>query len=414
MMARYIRQSIDDPVIQAIAGDIREQAAKTKEPELACAWWWVKYHVHFVHHDKQICQMTGECNTSNYQMLVEPRALVRLRSMEGDCAVFTMLIDTLACALGYPVRIATIEADRRRPGEYSHVYGEAFLAGPQLWCPLDASHGTGPGWEVPARDIARKTEWDLDGNILADQRAPKPQRPANTVRDRQIPQEARSPASPGMAGAPEGEAMPYVRRTHRMSPGGAQLQGGWPTRRTVRPGGAIDVSTTVRGEPIHPIQSYVESVRGMGQDDGSIDFTPIDTSIPTGVDFPVDATPISSETFGTLPPSPVTLPTSTMIPTPTSSTPSSWATFLNSLTGGAATGVKIAQQLQGPSLVPGTNVLFNPVTGQYYNPATGQVVNAPGLPGSTSALGTSLMSSPLLLLGGLGLGVVLLMALAKR
>lgn len=173
-MAQMIRRSVADPLVARVAAEIREQAARTRAGLIPCLWWWVKLHVHFLHHDKQVCAMLGECGTSNYQMLIEPRALLRLRSMQGDCAVFTMLIVTLARRLGLQTRIATIAADRRRPGEYTHVYGEVYMPEAGLWCPMDASHGTGPGWEVPARDIARKTEWDLDGNIVRDSRPTAP------------------------------------------------------------------------------------------------------------------------------------------------------------------------------------------------------------------------------------------------
>ena len=170
-MAQMIRRSMRDPYVASVAREIRAQAAKTGAL-VPCLWWWVKLHVHFLHHDKQICAMLGECRTSNYQMLIEPRALLRLRSMEGDCAVFTMLVVTLARVLGLQTRIVTVAADARRPGEYTHVYGEVYLPEASLWCPMDASHGTGPGWEVPARDIQRKTEWDLDGNIVRDSKRP--------------------------------------------------------------------------------------------------------------------------------------------------------------------------------------------------------------------------------------------------
>jgi hypothetical protein len=184
-MAALIRQSASDSAVLSVTREIHQQAAGEPTPsnEVARAWWWVKNHVHFRHHDRQICEMLGECEgPGNYQLLIDPAALLRapihiqgygwLKSREGDCAVFTMLVLAILCALGYRrLRIVTVEADRRRPNEYTHVYGAAYLDDAGLWCPLDASHMDAPGEEVPAYDIARKTSWDLSGAMVADERA---------------------------------------------------------------------------------------------------------------------------------------------------------------------------------------------------------------------------------------------------
>lgn len=88
------------------------------------------------------------------------------------------------------------------------------------------------------------------------------------------------------------------------------------------------------------------------------------------------------------------------------------STFLSSLTGSAASAAKLYQTLQGPSLIPGTNAIYNPATGQYYNPTTGQVVN----PSGVSTLGLpSIDPNSLLLYGGLTVGAIFLLSmLGKR
>lgn len=175
-MGEFIGRGARDSRVLSVAAEIRRQAASEPTPtnEVMRTWWWVKTHARFKHHDRQICEMTGECDgPGNYQLLIEPAALLRLPRMEGDCAVFTMLVLAILRALGYAeLRIVTVQADRRRPDEYTHVYGAAYLEDCQLWCPLDASHMNAPGEAVPARDVARKTEWDLSGAVVADQKTP--------------------------------------------------------------------------------------------------------------------------------------------------------------------------------------------------------------------------------------------------
>jgi len=85
--------------------------------------------------------------------------------------------------------------------------------------------------------------------------------------------------------------------------------------------------------------------------------------------------------------------------------------FLNALTGSAAAGVKVAQAIQGPSLIPGTNAIYNPLTGQYYNPTTGQVVNPTGA--STLGLPT-IAPTTLLMYGGLAVGAFLLISMLGK
>ena len=87
------------------------------------------------------------------------------------------------------------------------------------------------------------------------------------------------------------------------------------------------------------------------------------------------------------------------------------SSFLNSITGSAAGAAKLYQTLQGPSLVAGTNAIYNPATGQYYNPTTGQVVN----PGGTSTLGLpNIDPTTLLLYGGLAVGAVFLLSMLGK
>jgi len=150
--------------------------------------------------------------------------------------------------------------------------------------------------------------------------------------------------------------------------------------------------------PLHPmVRAYLRR-RGMGQD--------------TSVNLPTDTfgggssyTDPSGNTYVTLP--------SDFSGSP-SSMPSALTSFLQSIPSLATTGLNIFQRVQGPSLVPGTQAIYNPSTGQYYNPSTGQVVYPTGQSvfGGFNAAGlTSYM--PVLLIGG-GLLVVALMFGGKR
>jgi hypothetical protein len=140
---------------------------------------------------------------------------------------------------------------------------------------------------------------------------------------------------------------------------------------------------------------YVRHVRGMGQD------------ATDGIDLGYGGTTDSSASIPTAP-----LPlTPTFSPAPTGPTASQdLAGIFNALTQGAKSGVQIYNATQSPSLIPGTNAIFNPATGQYYNPTTGQVVN----PFTGATLGTmtgSLLSSPYILMGGLLIGGLLLVSM---
>lgn len=166
--------------------------------------------------------------------------------------------------------------------------------------------------------------------------------------------------------------------------------------------GAVPISEAIA-------HRYIRRVRGMGQDDGSIDLgystAPVDTGMPLP---PVDvlsglpnAGAISTSSLGQ--------PLNNLKPSSPTTT-ADITQFLNALTKGAASGVQIYNATQTPALIAGTNAIYNPATGQYYNPSTGQVVNP--LTGNTLGTATgSLLSSPYILMGGLLIGGLLLVSM---
>jgi hypothetical protein len=152
----------------------------------------------------------------------------------------------------------------------------------------------------------------------------------------------------------------------------------------------------VRQGPRGPLANYVQAVRkgmagrGMGQDDDGSTFDIDTVTVPTNIQ---SLTPGAD--LGSLP--------STGSPATASNPAGSFnlGNFLTGLTSDAAGAAKIYNSLQTPSLIPGTNAI--------YNAATGQVVN----PGGTSTLGiptdlTQYMPQ-ILLFGGLALGAMLLL-----
>ena len=163
-MGEHIQNALNDPLIQRIAASACGNVGQV-DP-LSALWWWVKHAVQFRQDDSLILELFNE--RDHFELLISPPVLIRMKKPQGDCDDFTMLILALAACAGYRVRIVTVQCDRSRPNEYSHVYGEALID--RGWMPLDVSHGTYPGWEVPARDILRKTSWTLDGYVAHDER----------------------------------------------------------------------------------------------------------------------------------------------------------------------------------------------------------------------------------------------------
>lgn len=97
-------------------------------------------------------------------LLIAPAVLVRMKEPAEDCDGFTMLVAALLCCMGVDVAIASVAVDPRDPSRFSHVFPMAMFDGEVL--PLDASHGSYPGWMVPREHISRWQAWDLQGSPI--------------------------------------------------------------------------------------------------------------------------------------------------------------------------------------------------------------------------------------------------------
>jgi Transglutaminase-like superfamily len=167
-MCEHIRNAQSDPALQAIAQRLSANA-KTPAAQISSVWLWVKNHIKFLHDDVLTRVLFHEGD--HFELLISPPVMLRMKAPSGDCDDFTMLACALACAMGFQWGIVTLACDRKRPGEYSHVYGCAWLPNGIL-APLDCSHGKYPGWEVPSYDVQRKTVWNSDAQIVSDEAGP--------------------------------------------------------------------------------------------------------------------------------------------------------------------------------------------------------------------------------------------------
>jgi hypothetical protein len=162
MMCRYIAQGVEDPQVQAAARYAFDHfAAGSDRPDML-AWatfWYMKHCVRF-RQDEATMFRIGAAN--EFDLLIAPAVLVRMKDPAEDCDGFTMLSAAIATILGLPVFIATVAVSPSDPSRWSHVFPCALVNGRVV--PLDSSHGSGPGWMVPLDRIYRFQAWDLSAN----------------------------------------------------------------------------------------------------------------------------------------------------------------------------------------------------------------------------------------------------------
>lgn len=160
MMCEYIRNAAADPLVRSCADYAwRRFGVGSPDPSMK-AWgvfWWVKHCLKF-RQDEATMFRVGERDQQD--LLTSPEVLFRLKDPAEDCDGFTMAEAAMLTVLGVPLVIATVAADARDRGRWSHVFPMALINGSPL--PLDASHGSGPGWMVPPEHIYRFQAWDLD------------------------------------------------------------------------------------------------------------------------------------------------------------------------------------------------------------------------------------------------------------
>ena len=178
LMCRIIDRAAGDPVLKAAARDAVRRFKggllywlSRRDPFLhpgaiaESVWWWAKHVLKFVHHDGLIQVWFNE--RDQLQLLIGPDLLLRMEKPRGDCAIYTMLECAMLRALGVGFEIVTLAVNPNEPEIFSHVYPRAILPdGGRL--ALDASHGSYPGWHVPAEHTLRLQVFDERGNPVMD------------------------------------------------------------------------------------------------------------------------------------------------------------------------------------------------------------------------------------------------------
>lgn len=178
IMCQHIHASAKDPLISRYALEaVRQwrggaQFASTGQDALSdplaiaeSIWWWCKHSMTFVHHSKQILVWLGE--RDQLQLLIEPSVLVRMDEMEGDCAIYSMLICAMLECLGIDWELQTLATNPGQPEIYNHVFLRVVLPDGRR-ISFDCSHGKYPGWRVPENNVLRSQVWDESGNAVPD------------------------------------------------------------------------------------------------------------------------------------------------------------------------------------------------------------------------------------------------------
>lgn len=153
-MAELVKHSLSDPIIAAAWRDAWQKfGAIALGDEAACAWWYAKYLIKFVHHQELLRDWLFKFD--ELQLLISPEALLKMRWPKGDCAIFTCLIQALLSYRGIPWEAVTVAVSPMAPDLFTHVYAQAVRPdGARI--ALDASHGKYPGWEAPASRVFKK------------------------------------------------------------------------------------------------------------------------------------------------------------------------------------------------------------------------------------------------------------------
>jgi hypothetical protein len=169
LMCRYIKEAADDPVLKDAAGYVRNSYAGGRADPAMLAWgvfWFAKHNIKFVVDEAPLMRLERIVPGSGYaqqDLLIRPDVLIRMNPREGDCDDFTMMVCALLKCLGVPYSIITIACGADDPQRWSHVFPIALTPTPIA---VDASHGRGPGWMVPAEQTYRWQAWDENGEPI--------------------------------------------------------------------------------------------------------------------------------------------------------------------------------------------------------------------------------------------------------
>lgn len=164
LMIQYAAEDADSPEVRQAVEDARKQYPGVRGEEQI--WRYVRSRVRFVQDEVLASPFQRWYSDYIVETLIRPRDLLSLPVpvAKGDCDDYSMLVASMALAMGYKnVRYVTVAADERDPDQFSHVYVAVYSDGGRY--PIDASHGLYPGWEVSGPGVYRKTEWPVHGAV---------------------------------------------------------------------------------------------------------------------------------------------------------------------------------------------------------------------------------------------------------
>lgn len=98
-----------------------------------------------------------------YQVEHVAHPWITLQQRAGDCDDSGTAVLAAFGAIGFPIRIVTVKADRARPQRWSHVYGQVFVP-ERGWLGADLTvESSHLGWEPPPDMILDKKIWTEPG-----------------------------------------------------------------------------------------------------------------------------------------------------------------------------------------------------------------------------------------------------------
>lgn len=162
-MQRLAHEYAMDPVVaQATAAALCWLRADASDRDMAGAiFWWVRRHVTFVQDEQLMYEQLGVAPQNlDKELLIPPPVLLRMPVPMGDCDDFSLLIASMALAIGLRPYFVTVAADAQDPQKFSHIYVAVWLEDEQAYLPLDAGNRlehVPPGWE--AGKVSRKAIW---------------------------------------------------------------------------------------------------------------------------------------------------------------------------------------------------------------------------------------------------------------
>jgi hypothetical protein len=131
----------------------------------------VKGAMRFQRDEATAAQLAGVDASDVVEVVIRPLDIKRYIEQGkaiGDCDDFSSYLAALLEACGVPCSFCTVAADGNAPYQFSHVYVVAYpeVDGVRVRMPLDASHGTMPGWEAEqVVSVSRKQEWSVGGAV---------------------------------------------------------------------------------------------------------------------------------------------------------------------------------------------------------------------------------------------------------